>query len=505
MAEFRVFYSWQSDLPNATNRGFIERALGQAVKAIGDDASIELEPVIDRDTAGVPGAPDIADTIFAKIDSSAVFVCDVTITNANQPSRPTPNPNVLIELGYAIKSLGPRRIVMVMNTAFGKPDLLPFDLKMKRVIPYEVEQERAEKSKERQRLSGALENAIRLIIGQMQTTRSTTIPSGNETALKEECEDVLRRGGLQEWRELVGVLAADIPEHLLEWMEKAGQVWEKASPQDRQDARFEAVGICMPTFIPIFVTAEKGREDFWRESVSPLRELALLRNRVGGGLTDVIEIGSHMLYFAGNIGMAIAVRAKHLSLINEWMRLPMPTMDYEQTGEKSWLQVHHAQRLWGQYMPGNRAPFQDILRACDSEYMSRFIRDREKFPTYLSVGNLAQSLYEMARWIEDGDHLKALESSRASELASDLSVWPVWGLMKPNEFQTETWALFGSAEGVRQYVFTDKAIPLEQLWTRWKKWKEICVSALMRGELDAHPPRMLHAEWLSMPGEPPGR
>mgnify|MGYP001584062038 FL=1 len=61
-----VFYSWQSDLPNTSNRGFIEKALKKAVKEIADDESIDVEPVIDRDTAGVGGSPEIPGTIFEK-------------------------------------------------------------------------------------------------------------------------------------------------------------------------------------------------------------------------------------------------------------------------------------------------------------------------------------------------------------------------------------------------------------------------------------------------------
>jgi hypothetical protein len=54
-----VFYSWQSDLPNATNRGFIGQALEAAAKALKNDDSLQVEPVIDRDTTGVPGSPNI--------------------------------------------------------------------------------------------------------------------------------------------------------------------------------------------------------------------------------------------------------------------------------------------------------------------------------------------------------------------------------------------------------------------------------------------------------------
>jgi len=63
-----VFYSWQSDLPGGTNRNFIETALRAAADALRADTSIDVEPVVDRDTAGVPGSPDISSTIFGKIE-----------------------------------------------------------------------------------------------------------------------------------------------------------------------------------------------------------------------------------------------------------------------------------------------------------------------------------------------------------------------------------------------------------------------------------------------------
>ncbi|HKZ03802.1 MAG TPA: hypothetical protein VJ180_16280, partial [Pyrinomonadaceae bacterium] len=140
-----VFYSWQTDLPNGTNRGFIQKALENAAKAIRADDSIQVAPVIDRDTAGVPGSPDIAETIFAKIDQSHIFVCDVSIINQGA-LRPTPNPNVLIEYGYARKTLGLDKIITVMNTAFGTPEMLPFDLRPKRVASYHMPQESEERA-----------------------------------------------------------------------------------------------------------------------------------------------------------------------------------------------------------------------------------------------------------------------------------------------------------------------------------------------------------------------
>jgi len=78
-----IFYSWQSDLPNNTNRGFIQDALEKAVKELKKDETIEpavrADLIIDHDTAGVPGSPDISATILAKIDAADVFVADLSI------------------------------------------------------------------------------------------------------------------------------------------------------------------------------------------------------------------------------------------------------------------------------------------------------------------------------------------------------------------------------------------------------------------------------------------
>ena len=59
-----IFYSWQSDLPNATNRGFINECLEKAIKALNAEQQFAVEPCLDRDTLNVPGSPDIARTIL---------------------------------------------------------------------------------------------------------------------------------------------------------------------------------------------------------------------------------------------------------------------------------------------------------------------------------------------------------------------------------------------------------------------------------------------------------
>ena len=73
-----IFYSWQSDLDAPIARTFIENALNAASRKIEQDDVLLVEPVIERDTAGLAGSPDIADAIFAKIARCDVYVSDVS-------------------------------------------------------------------------------------------------------------------------------------------------------------------------------------------------------------------------------------------------------------------------------------------------------------------------------------------------------------------------------------------------------------------------------------------
>jgi hypothetical protein len=79
----------------------------------------------------VPGMPPIMETIFGKIDRAAVFLSDLTYVAERAGGARTPNPNVCIEHGYALKALSWRRVIAVMNTAMGHPDQhdLPFDVR----------------------------------------------------------------------------------------------------------------------------------------------------------------------------------------------------------------------------------------------------------------------------------------------------------------------------------------------------------------------------------------
>ena len=137
-----IFYSWQSDLKPSHHRYFIEKCLKNALNELEHEAHIYME--FDRDTFGLNGSPDITQTIFDKIDKSVLFVCDISIVSS-QGAKKTPNPNVLIELGYAVSKLGWEHIICLFDSNTGSIEDLPFDLRQKRITVFNPENPKEEK------------------------------------------------------------------------------------------------------------------------------------------------------------------------------------------------------------------------------------------------------------------------------------------------------------------------------------------------------------------------
>jgi len=144
----KIFWSWQSDHDGKISHHLVRDALQLAIAKLRVPEDIE-EPSeadrranleLDHDTKGETGWTDIADSIFKKIDASGVFVADVTPV-AKSPKkgkkrlRSVMNPNVAIELGYAIKALTWSNCLGVMNLAYGTVDDLPFDIHRTRSWP----------------------------------------------------------------------------------------------------------------------------------------------------------------------------------------------------------------------------------------------------------------------------------------------------------------------------------------------------------------------------------
>jgi hypothetical protein len=144
----KIFWSWQSDTPGKTGRHFVRVALHEVVDEIKQSLEVEepserearAELHLDHDRKGVAGSPDLARLILEKIEDSAVFIADVTPVgfvheapqdrNSNVVKKII-NPNVAIELGYALHVLTDRAFLMVMNEFYGSRTDLPFDLQSK--------------------------------------------------------------------------------------------------------------------------------------------------------------------------------------------------------------------------------------------------------------------------------------------------------------------------------------------------------------------------------------
>lgn len=143
----KIFWSWQSDNHQPSGRHFVREVLSALVAELnaeavtedaerpegdgdGDGEGTEGRIQVDHDTLDVGGSPPIADTILRKIGEAAVFVADVTPVGRTKGGKLLPNPNVMIELGYAMKVLEQERILLVMNSAEGAAlRHLPFDLR----------------------------------------------------------------------------------------------------------------------------------------------------------------------------------------------------------------------------------------------------------------------------------------------------------------------------------------------------------------------------------------
>lgn len=155
--KLNIFYSWQSDLPNNKNRGLINDSMNNAMKKVFKDNKAISEYKIESDSRNESGTPDLVASIFSKIDVCDIFICDISIVNScNEPVenefRKMPNPNAMIELGYASKSLGWSNIICIYNSEFAQIEDLPFDIRFRKPLTYNTSYDKLEQKKQLTRL-----------------------------------------------------------------------------------------------------------------------------------------------------------------------------------------------------------------------------------------------------------------------------------------------------------------------------------------------------------------
>ena len=137
MGIFKIFYSWQSDLPGSKTRNFIRECIDEAIDLAQESAAVEAER--DEATIGTTGSPNIVTTLLSKINDCDLFVADLSLCfiENQKKEKKSPNPNVLFELGYAVKTLGWERVICLCNTDYG--DEYPFDIAHNRITTFSLE------------------------------------------------------------------------------------------------------------------------------------------------------------------------------------------------------------------------------------------------------------------------------------------------------------------------------------------------------------------------------
>lgn len=163
MPKFKIFYSWQSDLPGNKTRNFIRDCIDDAIAFAEESEAIEAER--DEATLNTTGSPNIVTTLFSKIDEADLFVADVTLCFTGDIEKDglkkhSPNPNVLLEMGYAVKTLGWERVICLCNADFGSE--YPFDFAHNRITTFNLDGK--DKKAEQRRIA-------KIILSNIQTLR----------------------------------------------------------------------------------------------------------------------------------------------------------------------------------------------------------------------------------------------------------------------------------------------------------------------------------------------
>lgn len=219
-SEFRIFYAWQSQCPPRINKNLIRTSLQQAIVRIEEELpeGIQLPLVLDSDTTGRAGSPDIADSIMAKIADSQIVVVDVSIVSRGETfgvgddARAYPNPNTMVELGYAAGKHGWERVINVFNTASGRVEELPFDIRGRRITTYHCP-ENEDTSPAKKSLAGELYLAIATIIER--------IGSGQLRSECHEIERIKRSRDIIHLKEMMATIDTAVIDQLSSW--RAGE------------------------------------------------------------------------------------------------------------------------------------------------------------------------------------------------------------------------------------------------------------------------------------------
>ena len=165
--DFVVFFCWQDHLDKKLYRYLIRDALNRAIANAQHDLPSAADHCVlrqDSDTMNRAGSVEIANTICQKIKTSTIVVADVTpVLTRSADGLYYPNPNVMVEVGYAGATIGWNRVICLFNDQVCKAEQLPFDIRHRRVTSFSCAGD-AERKKALNELEATLFVAIRTVV-----------------------------------------------------------------------------------------------------------------------------------------------------------------------------------------------------------------------------------------------------------------------------------------------------------------------------------------------------
>ena len=101
-----IFYAYSNNRPET--------------KMTYDKVCEKIDNIIDVDDNDINNSHQLLNKIKNHIKSADIFVCDITPDHILTENIPLPNPNAMIELGYALQYFENSNIILLLNEKISK-------------------------------------------------------------------------------------------------------------------------------------------------------------------------------------------------------------------------------------------------------------------------------------------------------------------------------------------------------------------------------------------------